>query len=217
MKFIINNVLMFFSMRFMYKKLCGSGVATSRILYKAPLLSCKLLRLGKALKSFFSNSISLKFLTLKKNGWVAFTLINVFSALSFCTEVVTKMPLGLALTCAEFSSFDYLAILDHLLSHLKLQVSDTILQTYRFLLYSVVWSRASKTVSNFSGKNSSKKHVFLSVSTFISSFVHFLTGSHTMSTFIEGDPCIFLEKTVLETSSLIYSSVIQIFLNPAVW
>lgn len=141
----------------------GSGVANSHILYKARFLSCKLLRLGKALKSFFSNSISLKFLTLKKNRWVAFTLIKGLSASYFCTEVITKIPLCLALTCFEFNSFEYLAISGHLLSHLELQVSDTILQTYRFLLYSVVWSRVSKTVSNFSGKNSSKKHVFLSV------------------------------------------------------
>lgn len=171
-------------MRFMYKKLCGCGVANSHILYKARFLSCKLLRLGKALKSFFSNSISLKFLTLKKNRWVAFTLIKGLSASYFCTEVITKIPLCLALTCFEFNSFEYLAISGHLLSHLELQVSDTILQAYRFLLYLLSDLMFPKPFPIFPVRTPQRSMSFYRY------FVFSLTGSHATSTLTEGDPCI---------------------------
>ena len=64
LNFIINILLMSFSKRLIYKKLCGSAVAISYILKRASLLSWSLLLLGSADSSSCNNSISLKFLTL---------------------------------------------------------------------------------------------------------------------------------------------------------
>ena len=90
---------------------------------------------------------------------MAFTLIKVFSALNFCTELITKIPLFLPLTCVEFKSFEYLAILSHRLYHLEFELSDTILGTYRFLLI-LLPDLVFPNRSNSSGKNSSKKYPY---------------------------------------------------------